>query len=193
MFEVYIFVASNFNTYQMKTLVIIVHPKIENSVINKRWIEELNKYPDQYTLHDLYAVYPDEKIDFEKEQRLIEHHDTIVFQFPLYWFNCPPLLKKWLDEVLLYGWAYGSKSGYKVAGKKIALSVSAGINEEDYRENGKYKYTLEQLTAPFEVTFNYIKADYKSLFAFYGAEHNAIEERIEKNTQDYISFLESLQ
>lgn len=193
MFEVYIFVALNFNTYQMKTLVIIVHPKIENSVINKRWIEELNKYPDQYTLHDLYAVYPDEKIDFEKEQRLIEHHDTIVFQFPLYWFNCPPLLKKWLDEVLLYGWAYGSKSGYKVAGKKIALSVSAGINEEDYSENGKYKYTLEQLTAPFKVTFNYIKADYKSLFAFYGAEHNAIEERIEKNALDYISFLESLQ
>ncbi|SHL31539.1 Putative NADPH-quinone reductase (modulator of drug activity B) [Flavobacterium chilense] len=193
MFEVYIFVALNFNTYQMKTLVIIVHPKIENSVINKRWIEELNKYPDQYTLHDLYAVYPDEKIDFEKEQQLIEHHDTIVFQFPLYWFNCPPLLKKWLDEVLLYGWAYGSKSGYKVAGKKIALSVSAGINEEDYSENGKYKYTLEQLTAPFEVTFNYIKADYKSLFAFYGAEHNAIEERIEKNALDYISFLESLQ
>lgn len=176
----------------MKTLVIIIHPTLENSVINKRWMEELNKYPDQYTLHDLYALYPDEKIDIEKEQQLIENHDTILFQFPFYWFNCPSLLKKWLDEVLLYGWAYGSTSGYKVANKKIALAISAGINKEDYSTEGKYKYTLEQLTAPFEVTFNYIKADYKSLFAFYGAEHDTTTEKIEKSTQDYISFLKVL-
>lgn len=183
---------SNFNRYTMKTLVIIIHPNLENSLINKRWIEELKKYPNQYTLHDLYQLYPDEKINIEKEQQLIEEHDTIVFQFPFYWFNCPPLLKKWLDEVLTHGWAYGSKSGYKLEGKKIALAISAGINKEDYSETGRYKYTLEQLTSPFEVTFNYIKADYKPLFAFYGAEHHPNQEKIEKNTTDYISFLESL-
>lgn len=176
----------------MKTLVIIAHPTLENSVINKRWIEELNQYPDQYTLHNLYALYPDEKIDVEKEQQLIERHDTIVFQFPFYWFNCPPLLKKWLDEVLTYGWAYGSTSGYKAANKKIALAISAGINKEDYSANGRYKYTLEQLTTPFEVTFNYIKADYQPLYAFYGAEHDASPERIEKSTEDYRTFLKSL-
>lgn len=176
----------------MKTLVIIIHPNLENSIINKRWIEELNKYPDHYTLHNLYNLYPDEKIDVEREQKLLENYDTIVFQFPFYWFNCPPLLKKWLDEVLTYGWAYGSKSGYKLAHKKIALALSVGINEEDYTETGRYKYTLEQLTAPFEITFKYIKADYKPLFAFYGAEHDATSERIEKNTGDYMSFLESL-
>jgi len=176
----------------MKTLIIIIHPTPENSLINKRWIEELNKHPNQYTLHNLYSLYPDEKIDVEREQQLIEEHDTIVFQFPFYWFNCPPLLKKWLDEVLTHGWAYGSKSGYQLAGKKIALAISAGINKEDYSETGRYKYTLEQLTAPFEVTFNYIKANYKPLFAFYGAEHHPTSERIEKSTEEYILFLESL-
>lgn len=186
------FAAANFNTYKMKTLVIIIHPNLENSLINKRWIEELNQYPDQYTIHDLYALYPDEKIDIEKEQQLIENHDTIVFQFPFYWFNSPPLLKKWLDEVLTYGWAYGSKSGYKMAQKKIALAISTGINKEDYTETGRYKYTLEQLTAPFEVTFDYVKAAYKPLFAFYGAEHHPTSEIIEKSTADYISFLKSL-
>jgi putative NADPH-quinone reductase len=177
----------------MKTLVIIIHPTFENSLINKRWIEELKKYPDQYILHDLHGLYPDEKIDVEREQQLIENHDTIVFQFPFYWFNCPPLLKKWLDEVLTHGWAYGSKSGYKMAGKKIALAISAGINKENYSETGRYKYTLEQLTSPFEVTFNYIKADYKSLFAFYGAEHHPTTEIIEKSAKAYISFLQSLE
>jgi len=176
----------------MKTLIIIIHPTLENSLINKRWIEELKKHPNQYTLHDLYRLYPDEKIDIEKEQQLLEKHDTIVFQFPFYWFNCPPLLKKWLDEVLTHGWAYGTKSGYKLEGKKIALAISAGINKEDYSENGRYQYTLQQLTTPFEVTFNYIKANYKPLFAFYGAEHHPNQEKIEKSAEDYISFLECL-
>lgn len=176
----------------MKTLVIIIHSDLENSAVNKRWIEELKKYPDKYVIHDLHSLYPDEKIDVEREQRLVESHDKIIFQFPFYWFNCPPFFKKWLDEVLIHGWAYGSKSGYKLTSKKIALGITAGINEEDYHASGRYKYTLEQLTAPFELTFDYVKANYKSFFAFYGAEHNATAERIEKSTQDYVSFIAHL-
>lgn len=175
-----------------KTLVIIIHSDLENSAVNKRWIEELKKYPDKYAIHDLHRLYPDEKIDVEREQRLVESHDKIIFQFPFYWFNCPPFFKKWLDEVLIHGWAYGSNSGYKLASKKIALGITAGINEEDYHASGRYKYTLKQLTAPFELTFDYVRADYKFFFAFYGAEHNATAERIEKSTQDYISFIAHL-
>lgn len=175
-----------------KTLVIITHPDLENSLINKRWIEELQKYPDQYTLHELHGLYPDENIDIEKEQQLVEAHDNIIFQFPFYWFNCPPLLKKWLDKVLLYGWAYGSTSGYKLGGKKIALGITAGIDEADYTASGRYKYTLEQLMAPFEVTFNYVKADYKSFFAFYGSEQDTDPERIAQNAKEYVSFIEAL-
>lgn len=176
----------------MKTLIIIIHPDPENSVVNKRWMEELNKYPEKYTVRDLHNLYPDEKIDIIQEQLLLEAHDKIIFQFPFYWFNCPPFFKKWLDVVLNHGWAYGNGSPYKLSNKKIALSISVGINEEDYRELGRYKYTLKQLTAPFELTFDYVKADYKPLFAFYGTEHQLSTERIEKSTLDYISFLEAL-
>ncbi len=35
----------------MKTLVIVTHPDIEKSVINKKWIDELKKYPEKYTVH----------------------------------------------------------------------------------------------------------------------------------------------
>ena len=65
----------------MKTLIIVTHPHIEDSLINKRWIEELEKYPEQYTIHQLYKVYPDEHIDVKKEQQLIEQYDHIVFHF----------------------------------------------------------------------------------------------------------------
>ena len=176
----------------MNILVILVHPNMDESKMNKRWIEELDKHRDRFTVHDLYQAYPDEKIDVAKEQELIASFDCIVFQFPLYWFNCTPLFKKWLDEVLSYGWAYGSKSGYKMANKKIALAISVGIDEEEYSVTGKYKYNLEHLLSPFELTFEYIKADYKGFFAYYGIEQSISEEWIEKSVSPYLDFIENI-
>ncbi|WP_160138649.1 NAD(P)H-dependent oxidoreductase [Chryseobacterium sp. c4a] len=176
----------------MKTLIIVTHPEIENSIINKRWIEELEKDPQKYTVHQLYKAYPDGKIDIAKEQQLMESHDTIVFQFPFYWFSSPPLLKQWLDEVILYGWAYGSNSGFKLAGKKMALAVTAGIDEDVYSASGKYKYTMEELLRPYELTFEYIKAQYKDPFVYYGIERNPSDEWIERSVPMYLDFLEAL-
>ncbi len=176
----------------MKTLIIVTHPNIETSLINKRWIAEFEKHPQKYDVHQLYQAYPDEKIDVQKEQQRIEKYDKIILQFPLYWFSSPPLLKKWFDEVLTYGWAYGSKSGYKMAGKKVALAISAGISEHDLNPGGQSKYTLKELTYPFELTFDYIKADYVPHFAYYGMETNASPEWVEKSVPKYLSYIDSL-
>lgn len=176
----------------MKILVVITHPTLEKSVVNKRWEEELKRYPEKFIVHHLNEVYPDGTIDVEAEHHLLESVDKIVFQFPFYWFNCPPLLKKWIDKVLSHGWAYGANSGYQLEGKKIALALSAGIKDEDYKTSGRYKYTLEQLTSPFEITFLYVKADYQPLFAFYGAEYHPTKEEVEKSAQDFIHYLDKL-
>ena len=176
----------------MKTLVIVIHPDIRNSSVNRRWIEEISKYPDKYVVHQLHEAYPDERIDVLYEQRLIEQFDKIVFQFPYYWFNCPALFKKWLDEVLTHGWAYGSKSGYKLAGKKVALAISLGVDEHELSRDEKYKYTLNELTRPFELSFEYVKADYRPFFAYYGIEFNSSTEWIEKSVQPYLNFLDAL-
>ncbi|WDM26292.1 NAD(P)H-dependent oxidoreductase [Paenibacillus mucilaginosus] len=185
-----------------KTLVIVTHPNLETSVINKRWIEELRKHPDKYTVHELHKTYPDGIINAAQEQQLVEAHGNLVLQFPVYWFNCPPLLKTWLDEVLAYGWAYGSK-GDKLKNRKAALAVSAGIKKEDYREEGRYRYTLGQLLAPFETTFLYCGADYRSFFAFYGTEEKpggnepgtgieTPEGLLDQSAQAYLRFIDSL-
>lgn len=176
----------------MKTLVIVIHPDIKNSSVNKRWVEELNKFPEKYVVHQLHAAYPDEKIDVSAEQQLVEQYDKIVFQFPYYWFNSPAFFKKWLDEVLLHGWAYGSKSGYKVAGKKIALAISLGVGEDELSTSGIYKYPLEELIRPFELSFEYVKADYRPPFAYYGIEFNSSAEYIEKSVPLYLDFLDAL-
>lgn len=175
-----------------KVLVVVVHPNMNESVVNKKWVEALSKWPDRYVIHDLYALYPSGKIDVQKEQMLMEQYNRIVFQFPFYWFSSPPLLKQWQDEVLTHGWAYGSKSGYKMKDKRIALAISAGVDEAEYSANGEYRYTLQQLTAPFELTCQYIKADYRPLFAFYGLEYFATAERIEDSVGAYLTFLNTL-
>src|SRR5690554_2243662 len=187
----------------MKTLVIVAHPNLEQSVVNKRLLEEIKQYPNTYKIHDLHAIYPDGRIDVKREQQLIESHDQIVFQVPIYWFSFPSLLKKWMDEVLTYNWAYGRKNGYKLSGKKVAVAVTAGRDEK----SSTGTYSLEQLTKPFEMTFDYIKASYKGMFAVYGVYSNAvvssdgsfaIERTVDATTLayvdarvgDYLAFLE---
>ncbi|WP_392564135.1 NAD(P)H-dependent oxidoreductase [Orbus wheelerorum] len=175
-----------------KTLIIVAHPNMQDSVINKRWIKELALYPEKFTIHDLYSTYPDEQINVEQEQALIESHDNLVLQFPIYWFNCTPLLKKWLDEVFTYGWAYGSK-GKKLMGKKIALAVSLGSKKEEYQE----PFTLTNLLRPFEATINYVNGHYQGAFTLYGTHTepdkvSITQQIIEQNAKDYVQFLSDL-
>lgn len=180
----------------MKTLIIVIHPDLENSsIVNKRLVGEISNHPEKFDIHDLYQRYPDGNINVTEEQNRIESYDKIVFQFPVYWLSSPPLLKKWLDEVLTYGWAYGASSTYKLKGKKIALALTASADEASYAKDGEYKYTLKEFTAPFEITFDWLKADYKPFFVFYGAPHatdQAAKERIDQHAKDYISYIEAL-
>src|SRR4051812_28026550 len=105
----------------MKTLVLVFHPDINNSRINRRLAEEMEKQAN-VTVHRVYEAYPNEQIDVAAEQKLLEEHDRIVLQFPFYWYSTPPLLKKWEDEVLTYGWAYGS-NGDKLRNKELLIAV----------------------------------------------------------------------
>ena len=91
----------------MKALVILAHPKIAESRVNSRLIGEVHKH-SEITVHELYPSYPDWSIDVPREQDLLEKHDRIVFQFPLYWYSTPALLTEWLDLVWLHGFAYGA-------------------------------------------------------------------------------------
>ncbi|MFT8210979.1 MAG: NAD(P)H-dependent oxidoreductase [Symbiopectobacterium sp.] len=106
-----------------KTLVIVAHPNLAQSRINKHWVEALQKHPEQITVHDLHAAYSDGNIDVAAEQALIAAHSRIILQFPMFWFATPAFLKQWIDQVLAYGWAYGP-DGDKFEGKSLGLAYS---------------------------------------------------------------------
>ncbi|OKH99823.1 NADPH:quinone reductase [Streptomyces sp. CB02923] len=45
--------------------------------------------------------------DIRAEQEKVTWADTLVVQFPLWWFGMPAILKGWFDRVLTKGFAYG--------------------------------------------------------------------------------------
>ena len=65
----------------MKTLIILAHPGIQNSVINKRLLQEALKEPQRFSVHDLTQVYGGKSIDAAREQELIRAHDALSFHF----------------------------------------------------------------------------------------------------------------
>lgn len=100
--------------------------------------------------------------------------------------------------MLTYGWAYGSRSGYKMQNKKLALAVTAGVRAEDYARDGRYRYSLEEIFRPFEVTAGYVRADYASFFAFTARRPRRTDggaaaiQRIDRSAQGYQAFLAAL-
>ena len=61
-------------------------------MVNRAWVARLATAG--VTLRDMYALYPDGKIDVAAEQAALLAHERIVFQHPFYWYSTPPLMKQ---------------------------------------------------------------------------------------------------
>jgi putative NADPH-quinone reductase len=168
-----------------KTLVILAHPNLAESQINAAWRSRLEEASGPITIRNIYELYPDWNIDVAAEQALLDSHERIFLQFPVYWYSTPPLLKKWLDEVLAYGWAYGP-GGDHLAHKEIGLVVSTGSPESAYQTAGRVGHTLVELLRPLEQTVRFVGARYLPLFALQGANRLIPADRLERSANDYL-------
>lgn len=169
----------------IKTLVIIAHPHIEKSVINKAWMEGLMGH---VTIHQLYHAYPDENINVAYEQHLVEVHDRIIFQFPFYWYAAPSLLKKWFDEVLAEGWAYGA-GGEALCKKEIGVAVSCGGSQADFVEGGAQKHSLSTYLSCFEGIASFARTNYMGFHALYDSYNPETVKTLSDNIQAYLQFV----
>jgi NAD(P)H dehydrogenase (quinone) len=55
--------------------------------------------------------------DIRIEQEKIEWADCIIFVYPLWWSDCPAILKGWFDRVYTVGYAYGYNENGKASVK----------------------------------------------------------------------------
>lgn len=131
----------------MKTIVLVSHPQLEESRTQRFLWESLPAQGVEW--RHLEKHYPDGKIDVEQEQQLLKEQERIIFQFPLYWYSSPPLLKAWQDEVLTDEFIFGAK-GSQLEGKEFGLVVSTAIPEREYQAGGRESFTTSELLRPFQ-------------------------------------------
>lgn len=149
----------------MKTLLILSHPDLAGSA-SQQYLKQSLPDTETITVHHLESQYPDGKIHREREQALLRQHDQIIFQFPLYWYSTPALLKKWQDEVLTENFAYG-KRGTALQGKQFGLVIVVGNSEKAYQAGGTEGFSMSAITIPLQAMAKKVGMSYKTPFLVY--------------------------
>lgn len=135
----------------MKSIVIISgHPDLQGSVANATILNEVATALPQAEIRYLDTLYPDYRFDIAAEQRALLKADIIVWQFPFSWYSVPGLMKLWIDEVFVHGFAHGSTR--QLAGKKLVISFTTGAPESAYSHDGGFNHTLSDYLPQFLTT-----------------------------------------
>lgn len=101
---------------------------LENPAFFKQQMEELHATATGAFVPDIVT-----------EQEKLEWCDLMIWQFPLWWFSVPGILKGWVDRVFAMGRVYGQGKLYEngsFKGKKALLSLTTGGTAESYLEDG---------------------------------------------------------
>lgn len=166
-----------------KILINFAHPATRRSKINKALRNAVQNL-ENVTINDLYENYPDFMIDVKREQKLCQDHDVIVFQYPLYWYSTPAILKEWQDLVLEHGWAYGLDA-HGLEGKYFLQVLSAGGDESTYHKDGFNEFSMDELSAPLKAMAKLCKMKWLPPFAVFGVHRGLAKDKIEKHSEDY--------
>lgn len=173
-----------------KILIIFAHPLFEKSNANAALVRHIPNSPN-ITFHDLYQEYPEFDVDMKREQELLMLHDIIIWHHPMYWYNCPPLLKQWIDIVLEHGWAYG-KEGKALKGKILFQVITTGGQKENYSAMGRDRFTVMELLEPFNQTAKVCNMTYLPPYVVHGT-HTMKAKDYEKVGKHYKALLEYLE
>ncbi|SDK82288.1 NAD(P)H dehydrogenase (quinone) [Catalinimonas alkaloidigena] len=149
--------------------------------------------------HDFTTVADPERFRYQAEQKHAAQHqgfvetirqeheklaaaDVVIFQFPLWWFGFPAILKGWVDRVLSYGVAYGAPAGgsYKTGpyrGKRAMLSLTTGSAELTFVAGGRHG-DLNTLLFPIQHgILHFTGMDVLPPFVAWAPQHATDEER----------------
>lgn len=82
------------------------------------------------------ALAPDIVAEHEK----VKAADLVIFQFPMWWFGYPAIMKGWIDRILSYKFAYGvgewwDKGPFR--DKKAMLAITTGTPAGAYATDGR--------------------------------------------------------
>jgi len=150
---------------------------------------------DDFYKQQLEELHASENEGFADDIRL-EHEkldwcDLLIFQFPLWWFGLPAILKGWVDRVFVMGKIYGGGVWYDEGyfkGKRALCSVTVGGPASSYGVSG-INGDIDQILFPINHGILYfVGFDVVRPFIVHGPARMSESER-RKKLNDYVSFL----
>lgn len=173
-----------------KVLILFAHPSQHRSEVNAPLFKQAQNI-EGVTAVDLYYEYPTLHINIDKEQQRLLNHDVIIFQFPLYWYSTPAILKEWQDLVLEYGFAYGNGAD-ALHGKTLFCSLSAGGKVDAYQSDGYNRFTIRELLYPIEQMASLTGMTYLAPLTLFGARTAIETGRLKQHTAQWQILLQAL-
>jgi NAD(P)H dehydrogenase (quinone) len=134
--------------------------------------------------------------DLRMEQDKLNWADLVIFQFPLWWFGLPAILKGWVDRVFANGYAYGGGRWFgngAFTGKKGMLVITAGGPETAYQSDG-IQGPIQDILAPLERgIFLSVGISVLPAFVAYGASYSSDSQKelVLDRLRDHLQTLES--
>ncbi|MBA3660960.1 MAG: NAD(P)H-dependent oxidoreductase [Gammaproteobacteria bacterium] len=132
--------------------------------------------------------------DITKALEQVQWADHLIFQFPLWWFATPAILKGWFDRILVKGFAYDANKIFDdglLKGKKASIVTSTQSPATAYQTDGVHGATLDTFLHPIHHTLRFVGMQISSPFVTYGAFNLTLEQQknIIKNYKNYLDHL----
>lgn len=132
--------------------------------------------------------------DITQEIEKIQWADHLIFQFPLWWFSVPAILKGWFDRVLVKGFAYDAGKIFEnglLQGKTASLVVTTQSPESAYQLDGVHHATIDAFLKHIHHTLHFVGMKTLDPFVMFNAFQLSAE-RTEEVVAAYQRYLQQV-
>lgn len=169
-----------------KTLIIMSHPDVVQSS-SQQFLLAAVKGEEQIQVRHLESILAEQESEhFDKtlERACLQDADRIILQFPFYWYQCPSVMKQWMDEVLTLNLSQKNKM------KEFGIVVTVGAKSDRYTAGGSVGFGIEELLRPYQALANQLGWNYQTPFVIYQFQYLP-EIQKQQLLVDYLYYLEN--
>ncbi|MFD0896719.1 NAD(P)H-dependent oxidoreductase [Loigolactobacillus binensis] len=128
----------------MQTLIIVAHPEIAASST-----QQFLRRGAELVAADWQPLMSE--FNVATEQAKLRAAKRIIWQFPLYWYSAPAILKAWQDQVLTSKFVLHE---HGLAGKELGIVATTDTKASDYQSGAAEQFTMAELLRPYQALAN---------------------------------------
>lgn len=170
----------------MHILVVAGHPDLTVSTVSKTWLDQVRSSLPHVEIHQLALAHDNFHFNIEFEQSLIKKADRIIFLYPMYWFDTPWLMQKWLEEVFDRDFYLQLQLG---TSKEIQVGISTGSPAQFYTLGGSNLYPVDVFLAKIQAFAAKCFMHYRPHYIFSNTYEHNVEELLIKDKLQFLDWI----